>query len=207
MDYETLCIPHRQDLLNLATRYTGSKQTGEDLVQETFLRAYGAWSSFKPTSEDSSRDARVWLRRILSNIFYTQCLRDKREHAGMDVFADESKLVDSEDTSFTPKVQELISELKPMYRDVVERHYIKGESYQEIADALNIPFTMAQKRLYRARQYLKKTMLKTGLVNEAATKALTKEPGRGSIEADGSQTESELPGRVCQQAPSTPARV
>lgn len=165
MEYNTLCPQHRNDLLGVAKRLTGQEHTAEDLVQETMLRAYNFWGQFQQESHDVNRDVRAWLRRILSNIFYSQYSREQKKSKSFDVYRnqiDMSEVVEDESED-VDKVREVVANLKPMYREIIERHYMQGQSYQELADGLGIKFTQVQKRLWRARQIMKAELMKMGL--------------------------------------------
>ena len=73
-EFETEALPHLSALYAVAVRYTRDPVTAEDLVQETYLRAYAAWSSFVPGS-----NCRAWLLRILTNGFING-YRQRRTH-------------------------------------------------------------------------------------------------------------------------------
>lgn len=157
--FEEVCPQHRNELIPLAKRFTGQEHTAEDLVQETMLRAYSFWSQFTPTTEDIHRDAKVWLRRIMSNIFYTQYQKDQRRAQATDSYG---QYLDTEaqtgaefDSAF---LIEALAKLPEDYREIIDRHYYKGETYNELAISLGIPFGQAQKKLWRARQALRKLL-------------------------------------------------
>lgn len=167
--YQKLCPQHRNDLLGVAKRLTGQEHTAEDLVQETMLRAYNFWTQFKQETPDVNKDVRAWLRRILNNIFYSQYAREQKRARSFDAYEkqiDMSEIVE-DDSEDVDKVREVLTKLKPAYRELIERHYMQGQSYQEMADGLGIKFTQVQKRLWRARQIMKAELLKAGFINTA----------------------------------------
>lgn len=173
MKFNDLCPQHRNDLLALAKRYTGQEHTAEDLVQEAMFRAYNFWAQFNQETDDINRDVRVWLRRILSNIFYSQYSKDQRRAQGFELYENQVDVDLQEDATNADldKVREVIGTLKPEYQEIIDLHYSSGLSYQELSDRLGIPFTKVQKRLWRARQIMKDRLLKAGFVNTSAFKA------------------------------------
>lgn len=168
LDFNTLAPKHRANLLALAFNFTRRKDAAEDLVQDAYIRAFTFWPNFSPVSEDLDRDVKVWLRRILSNIFYSQCLKEKRRATAMEEYNMHLEM----DTPFfsDDKVSHYLSKLKPEYQEIVKLHYVDGLSYHDLAERLQIPFTKVQKRLWRARQEFKE-------MSGYHTKELTTEAG------------------------------
>src|SRR5438045_1353523 len=72
--FEHAALPHLSDLYAIAVRMTRNPDTAQDLVQETYLRAYGAWASFITGS-----NCRAWLIRIMTNSFINH-YRRARSH-------------------------------------------------------------------------------------------------------------------------------
>jgi RNA polymerase sigma-70 factor (ECF subfamily) len=153
--FNVLCPKYRTDILALAKRYTGSPDQAEDLVQDTYVRAFRHWDNFKQETDDIERDVKVWLKKILTNVFYTSWQRDQKRNNAMDEYATELDEVSDEPSEEVERLQRVMNKLRPMYKEVLQLHYIEGLSYQQIADQLNIKFVQVQKRLYRARQYIK----------------------------------------------------
>lgn len=153
--FESLCPKYRNEIFGLAKRYTGNLDTAEDLTQDTFVRAFRHWDNFKQETDDIERDVKVWLKRILTNCFYTSWQRDQKKHAAMEEYFAELDETPEEPSQEVERLRRVMGKLRPMYKEVLEKHYIEGLSYQEIADQLGIKFVQVQKRLYRARQYIK----------------------------------------------------
>jgi RNA polymerase sigma factor (sigma-70 family) len=65
--FELLCLPFRCELLKFARRLTANDALAEDLVQDAYVRALGAWVDFLPDGLDPERAARAWLYRIVAN--------------------------------------------------------------------------------------------------------------------------------------------
>jgi RNA polymerase sigma-70 factor (ECF subfamily) len=72
-DFDSLVLPLRNELYGTAMRYTRSASDADDLVQETLIRAYGAWARFEPGT-----NCRAWLFRILTNSFINGYRKRKR---------------------------------------------------------------------------------------------------------------------------------
>jgi RNA polymerase sigma-70 factor, ECF subfamily len=165
LDFEDFCPIYRPELFSLAKRYTGQDHTADDLVQETLLKAYRHWDNFKQETTDIQKDVKAWLKKILTNTFYTEWQRDQRrsqttEEYGLELDTSPSEDFESEETL---RVKKVMDKLRPMYREVLDLHYLQDKSYQEIADLLGIKFVQVQKRLYRARQYIKTFYEQAGL--------------------------------------------
>lgn len=163
-NFEDLCPKYRPELTSLAKRYTGQAHTADDLVQDTFLKAYRHWGTFTQESDDIERDVFVWLKRILTNSYYTEWQRDqKRAQISEEYIAEFDETSDECESEETLRVKKVMDKLRPMYREVLDLHYLQDKSYQEIADLLGIKFVQVQKRLYRARQYIKTFYEQAGL--------------------------------------------
>lgn len=177
--FEEVCPQLRQELLPLAKRFTGQEHTAEDLVQETMLRAYSFWSQFTPTTEDVTRDAKVWLRRIMSNIFYTQYQKDQRRAQATDSYGAHLETEAQTGAEFDPAfLIEALAKLPEDYREIIERHYYRGETYNELAISLGMPFGQAQKKLWRARQALRKLLPAVHATTLVPTEAPQADPDR-----------------------------
>jgi RNA polymerase sigma-70 factor, ECF subfamily len=183
--FEDLCPQHRPELVSFARRYTGNEFTAEDLVQEVMLKAFRHWKTgFKQETSDLNNDVRLWLKKILTNTFYTEWHRDQRRAEAYEEYAtelDEGSY--SEESDEEARVKRVMAKLRPMYQEVLELHYVQGKSYQEIADTLNIKFVQVQKRLYRARQYIKTFYEQAGL-------NVSRGPLRGTVRVNSAATEA-----------------
>lgn len=167
MKFQDLCHPHRAELLVFARRFTGQDHTAEDLVQEAMIKAFLFWDQFNQDTTNVQRDVRVWLRRILSNTFYTQYGKDVKRSNAMGDYRETLEVggqFAEESPEYIEAVQAAVNKLKPMYREVIDLHYTEGLTYRGIAERLGITFSKAQKRLWRARQFVKESLLQAGFV-------------------------------------------
>lgn len=155
MKFNDLCPKHRGDILALAKRFTGSPDAAEDLTQDTYIRAFRHWDNFKPETDDVDRDVKVWLKKILQNVFYTSWQREQKRHTAAEEYAAEFDELPDEVSPDVERLRRVMNKLRPMYREVLEKHYFEGHSYEFIAQELGIKFVQVQKRLFRARQYIK----------------------------------------------------
>ena len=163
-DFEQAALPHLRDLYAIAVRTTRDPVGAEDLVQETFLRAYAAWDSFEPGS-----NCRAWLIRILMNS-YINHYRRARSHRAFVSRSDAEKQAalygdvprqtarDPEELlssgSVGDEVAEALAQLDDDYRVVVVLADIEGMKYKDIAQTLRCPIGTVMSRLFRARRQL-----------------------------------------------------
>jgi RNA polymerase sigma-70 factor (ECF subfamily) len=162
-DFEAACVPHRTALYGLAMRYTRSSADAHDLVQDTLLRALRAWPRFVPGS-----NARAWLSRILTNAFinrwrkdqYHQSFLREREVDALQVL--HGRLEDRDDDlreslrdHLSEEMMAALGSLHEDQREIVERAYVRGERFKDIAIALGIPLGTVLSRSDRARRSLR----------------------------------------------------
>lgn len=158
-EFEKLALEHLDMLYRLARRLTSDSAAAEDLVQETYLRALRAHSSF----ELQQYGIRPWLVRILHNLQITRSGRERRQPIAVD-----GEVLDSaaekarHGLPLTPgsleglddRLRRAIDELPPEYQTVLLLWALEEFSYKEIADALDIPIGTVMSRLHRARRRL-----------------------------------------------------
>jgi RNA polymerase sigma-70 factor (ECF subfamily) len=150
-----------------ALRMTGSREEAEDLVQETFLRAYRFRHQFQPGT-----NFKAWLFKIQTNIFRSryrklwnspQSLEDTEDfylyqHLGPDTPPGEDPAADVLDHLGVEEVRKAIEDLPPAYRATVLLTDVEGFSYRETADILEIPVGTVMSRLHRGRRRLQKQL-------------------------------------------------
>lgn len=158
--FEREALPHLDTVYRVALRLAGDASRAEDLVQETMLKAFRAWASFRPGS-----NARAWLLTILRNTFINEYRRRRREPIAMDLDAAESFAIDRTAADADPegeffaqivdtRVLEAVDHLPPDFREVLVLSDMEGLSYAEIAQSLAIPVGTVKSRLFRARRQL-----------------------------------------------------
>jgi RNA polymerase sigma-70 factor (ECF subfamily) len=171
VEFETAAMPHLDALYNTALRLARNAQDAEDLVQETFLKAYRAYAQFTPGT-----NLKAWLFRILKNTFINEYRRRQAAPRETD-FAAVEEAFESEiapeaegriknpeeealEKAFDENVQRALDALPPDYRMAVLLADIEGFSYREVAEILEIPIGTVMSRLYRGRRLLEETMLR-----------------------------------------------
>lgn len=173
-NFEANELPYRSQLYKTALRLTRRADDAEDLLQETYLKAYRHYASFQPGT-----NLKAWLFKILKNTFINEYRRRKQLPGQVD-FAEfeetfESVLASTDsspartpeddllDITWDSDVRSAIVALPHNYKLVVLLADIEGYSYKEVADLLAIPVGTVMSRLYRGRRLLEKALLSYGV--------------------------------------------
>jgi RNA polymerase sigma-70 factor (ECF subfamily) len=136
----------------------GNSEEARDVVQETFILAYQALPKYVPQGY-----FHAWLHKIATN----QCLRRLRSRKKMVAWEDVDPLMTDpnqgpEDSLLSDEKRQVIREamkrLPDDYRVVVALRYDSGLSYNEIAEALGVPITTIETRLFRAKEKLRRML-------------------------------------------------
>ncbi|MDE1925327.1 MAG: sigma-70 family RNA polymerase sigma factor [Patescibacteria group bacterium] len=150
---------YQAKLLRYGRRFLSHDEHIVDVVQDVFIKAYQNMQSF-----DATRKFSPWIYRIAHNAFVNEIRRKKRDplvYLDLDaVFAHPSYEMDPGGDEERAQMQSLINKgldaLTPAYREVIILYYLEEQSYQEIADILQVPVGTVGVRLRRAREALKK---------------------------------------------------
>lgn len=162
--FKELTYPHMKLVYNVALKYTGNVFDAQDIVQETYLMAFNKFHQLKEPSR-----CKPWLLRILRNNFLKTCQKDKNrqqlsETDYIDFLKNHIKQKNAEelvvDKSDINMLEAAITKLPLRYREVLTLYYMDDMLYRDIADALDIPMGTVMSRLTRAREGLKKNLLK-----------------------------------------------
>jgi len=160
--FEKECLPHLGNVYRMARRLARDESEAEDLVQDTYVRAFRAYDRF----ELREYGVKPWLLKILHNVFYSTRVRMRRQPTLLDdisfeQFADEIDPDVSADgieninwDAVDDRIKRAIEGLQPEYRVVLLLWSFEGLSYKEIADICECPVGTVMSRLYRARQLL-----------------------------------------------------
>jgi RNA polymerase sigma-70 factor (ECF subfamily) len=159
--YNVLVQRYQRQVYNLAYRMLGNADDAGDLVQDTFLRAYGALASFR---QDAS--FLTWLYKIASNLCIDQMRsRKSRGALSLDVELEEGRepMADRtqgpEETTVRGAVANIVHKevmnLPERYRIVVVMRHLQGMSIEEIAEDLDLPSGTVKTHLFRAREMLR----------------------------------------------------
>ncbi len=169
-NFEASAIPFVDALYNMAYRLARNAEDAEDLVQETYLKAYKYYDKFEPGT-----NLKAWLFKILKNTFingYRKRQNQPPQSAFSDIEESFESLVSDEAgrNSKTPEeevldkvldedVQEALSSLSEDYRMVIDLVDLEGFSYKEAASILEVPVGTVMSRLYRGRRMLEQALL------------------------------------------------
>jgi RNA polymerase sigma-70 factor, ECF subfamily len=159
--FEELAIPLFDQLYNFAHWLTQNRDEAEDLVQETYVKAWKGFSSFQ-----LGTNFRAWIYRILRNTFLTSRQGLKVTMTVPLAFAEEEEGPESAIEPDTPEtlllarssrelLQKAIDELPVHFREILLLCEVEEMSYQEISETLVVPIGTVMSRLSRARQTLR----------------------------------------------------
>lgn len=177
-------MPLLDQLYGGALRMTRNPQDAEDLVQETYLKAYKNFGSFTPGT-----NLKAWLYRIMTNTYINSYRKKQRRplETSADEVTDnqlytssshdstglESAEVEALKAMPNSRISEALNALNEDYRMVVYYADVEGMAYKEIADVMGIPIGTVMSRLHRGRKQLR------GMLKDVA-----KERGIGLDHAD-----------------------
>lgn len=156
--FSELVRTYSQGVMNVVYRMCGDMHVAEDAAQETFIQAWIKLSSYRQKSS-----LRNWLYRIAVNTAIDMLRKEKRILPGE---IEDLNLTDSEpgpealfaSSERTEVVQDAVLTLPDASRTVLVLREFEGLSYQEIADALEIPVGTVMSRLNYARKILKEKL-------------------------------------------------
>lgn len=178
-------MQYAPQLYSAALRMTRNPADAEDLVQETFLKAYRGYHGF-----EAGTNLRAWLYRILTNSYINRYRKAARrpDEIEMEDVGDFYlyRKIGSADTAVASRsaedqlldglvesdIREAVEELPQHYRLPVLLADLEGFSYKEIAGILDVPIGTVMSRLHRGRKGLQKSLYEfaraRGLVPEDA---------------------------------------
>ena len=167
--FEREALPWMDDVYRFARSMTRDEADADDLVQETYLRAYRAWHTFEPGS-----DARRWLFTICRNVFLRTREREARrvDTGGDDAVLETMAAVreaspfatQNADAIFSridlvPAIRNALGKLPDAFRMAVVLVDVEGQSYDEAATVLGVPIGTVRSRLFRGRRLLQQELL------------------------------------------------
>lgn len=161
-EFESLLLEQLDSLYRVALRFTRNPTQAEDLVQDTAYKAVRSRDSF----DLNAGGMKPWLVRILRNTFLTRIERDRRQPQAVDDATLDSNppppSAQPTGTDYSQYMdQELVRAMDALpeeYRTVLVLWALEDFTYQEIADALEVPIGTVMSRLHRARAKLNKEL-------------------------------------------------
>jgi RNA polymerase sigma-70 factor (ECF subfamily) len=172
-DFTTGKLPYRDQLYKSALRMTRSVEDAEDLIQETYLKAYKYYARFT-----EGTNFKAWLFKIMKNTFINSYRKKKLQPPKVDfdevqegleetlMEKAQGSLIDPESwlmaIEMDHEVRESLLSLPHDYKMVVLLADLEGFAYKEIADILAVPVGTVMSRLYRGRRMLEKALLSYG---------------------------------------------
>lgn len=162
-DFEREAVPHMDAIFNFALKMTGDSDEADDLVQETYLKAFRFFDKF-----EKGTNCKAWLFRIMKNTYINKYRKKKKEPDKVDYeevenfyenvkpsSTDSAHLEkDLYDNLLDDELSEAINSLPDDFKTVVILCDIEGFTYEEIADFIDVPVGTVRSRLHRARKML-----------------------------------------------------
>ena len=162
-EFEREALPHMDALFNFALRMTGDSDDANDLVQDTFLKAFRFFDKF-----EKGPNCKAWLFRIMKNTFINTYRKktkepDKVDYEDVENFYESVKPSSTDsahlekeiyDNLLDDEISSAIASLPDDFKTVIILSDIEGFTYDEIADFVDVPVGTVRSRLHRARKML-----------------------------------------------------
>ncbi|NUN13073.1 MAG: sigma-70 family RNA polymerase sigma factor [Myxococcales bacterium] len=165
-EFEALTLPHMDELYATALRLTRREKDAEDLVQDTYLKAFKHFDQF-----ERGTNCRAWMFRILTNTFINAYRRRVKEREILDkqqsgqlanfFFSKEDAERDADPvqaiamSGLSDDVKKALDEIPTDFRVVVVLSDLQDFSYKEIAEIMDTPIGTVMSRLFRGRRLLR----------------------------------------------------
>jgi RNA polymerase sigma-70 factor (ECF subfamily) len=166
--YRELIRRYERPVFSLIYRMVRDRALAEDLAQDTFVKVLNALDSYRPEYRFSS-----WVFKIANNVAIDQLRRRELDTLSLDGAPDartpdevqatalqavdraETPLAELESRELGTLIEQAIGRLRPEYRACIMLRHIEGRSYEEIAEALDLPLGTVKTYIHRARHELR----------------------------------------------------
>ena len=164
--FENEALPWIDDVYRFALSLTRDEADADDVVQDTFLRAFRSWHTYLPGS-----DCRRWLFTICRNVFLRSRERSRPtvelESTEVDAIAIESYFADAQDQSddmfarldLQPAIRRALARVPEPFRSTLVIVDVEDQSYESAAEALGVPIGTVRSRLFRGRRLMQEYLL------------------------------------------------
>jgi RNA polymerase sigma-70 factor (ECF subfamily) len=173
-EFQTETIPHQNALYNYALKIVRNSDDAQDLVQDTYYKAYKSYHQFK-----NGTNSKAWMFMILKNTFINNYRKHKREPIKVD-YDDIENIYEDIKSDWTNNnnleldfyknlldddLSTALAKLPLKMKEVFLLCDLEGYSYEEIAEIVNTPVGTVRSRLHRARKFLQDELFGYAKVN------------------------------------------
>jgi len=167
--FEAIAFEYMNSLYSTALRMTRNAMEAEDLVQDTYLRAYRFFDKF-----EEGTNFKAWIFKILTNTFINKYRKKVRTPQSVQLEKVEFGLAEEETKQettawegydeeryhelFDDDIKAALSQLSEEFRMVIILADVEGFSYKEIADMIDRPIGTVMSRLFRGRHILQRSL-------------------------------------------------
>jgi RNA polymerase sigma-70 factor (ECF subfamily) len=166
--FERDALQYMNQLYAAAMRYTKNPEDAQDLVQDTYAKAYTSFHQFEPGT-----NLKAWLYRVLTNTFINTYRKDQRRPQTSDSELEDWQIAEaSSHTSDQGKssedvvlenlpdsdIKNALAEIPEEFRMAVYLADVEGFSYKEIAEIVGVPAGTVMSRLHRGRKQLREKL-------------------------------------------------
>jgi RNA polymerase sigma-70 factor (ECF subfamily) len=166
--YRELLRRYERPVFSLIYRMVRDRALAEDLAQDSFVKVLNALESYRPEYKFSS-----WVFKIANNVAIDQLRRRELDTLSLDgapnartrdeveatalqaVDRSETPLAELESRELGSRIEQAIARLRPEYRSCILLRHVEGRSYEEIAEALDLPLGTVKTYIHRARHELR----------------------------------------------------